>query len=80
MSILSFEIQIFLLRRTEKAELLPGLAREVGTAWSGIEKTAGVSGGEACVVNTRIPMCTLENDLCWLLRSSVTEKRRNAKV
>jgi uncharacterized protein (DUF433 family) len=61
MSIQSIEPQISRLSRAEKAELLQRLAREVGNAWAGIEKTAGVSGGEACIVRTRIPVWTLEN-------------------
>ena len=28
--------------------------------WPGIEKTAGVAGGEACIVRTRIPVWVLE--------------------
>lgn len=61
MNIQSIEPQISRLSRAEKAELLQRLAREVGNAWAGIEKTAGVSGGEACIVRTRIPVWTLEN-------------------
>jgi len=61
MSMQSIEPQISRLSRAEKAELLQRLAREVGNAWAGIEKTAGVSGGEACIVRTRIPVWTLEN-------------------
>jgi len=61
MSIQSIEPQISRLSRAEKAELLQRLAREVGNAWAGVENTAGVSGGEACIVRTRIPVWTLEN-------------------
>ncbi|MBV6395425.1 MAG: hypothetical protein HFACDABA_01001 [Anaerolineales bacterium] len=61
MSIQSLEPQISRLSRAEKAELLQRLAREVGNTWAGIEKTEGVSGGEACIVRTRIPVWTLEN-------------------
>ena len=61
MSMQNIEPQISRLSRAEKAELLQRLAREVGNAWAGIEKTAGVSGGEACIVRTRIPVWTLEN-------------------
>lgn len=61
MSIQSIELQISRLSRAEKAKLLQRLAREVGNAWAGIEKTAGVSGGEACIVRTRIPVWSLEN-------------------
>lgn len=61
MSIQSLEPLISRLSRAEKAELLQRLAREVGNAWAGIENTAGVSGGESCIVRTRIPVWTLEN-------------------
>ena len=61
MSIQNLEPQISRLTRAEKAELLQRLAQEVGNAWAGIEKTAGVSGGEACIVRTRIPVWSLEN-------------------
>jgi uncharacterized protein (DUF433 family) len=61
MSIQSIEPQISRLSRAEKAELLQRLAQEVGNAWAGIEKTEGVSGGEACVVRTRIPVWAMEN-------------------
>ena len=61
MNIHAIEPQISQLSRAEKAELLQRLAQEVGNVWAGIEKTAGVSGGEACIVRTRIPVWTLEN-------------------
>jgi uncharacterized protein (DUF433 family) len=61
MSIQNIEPQISRLSRAEKAELLQRLAQEVGNAWAGIEKTTDVSGGEACIVRTRIPVWTLEN-------------------
>ena len=61
MNVQNLEPQISQLSRAEKAELLQRLVQEVGNAWAGIEKTAGVSGGEACIVRTRIPVWTLEN-------------------
>ena len=61
MSIQNLGPQISRLSRAEKAELLQRLAQEVGNAWAGIEKTAGISGGEACIVRTRIPVWSLEN-------------------
>ena len=61
MTIHNIQPQISRLSRAEKAELLQRLVQEVGNAWAGIEKTAGVSGGEACIVRTRIPVWTLEN-------------------
>jgi uncharacterized protein (DUF433 family) len=61
MTIQNIQPQISRLSRAEKAELLQRLVQEVGNAWAGIERTAGVSGGEACIVRTRIPVWTLEN-------------------
>lgn len=61
MTIENIEPQLSRLSRAEKAELLQRLAQEVGNTWAGIEKTAGISGGEACIVRTRIPVWTLEN-------------------
>ncbi len=61
MTIQNIEPQISRLSRAEKAELLQRLAQEVGNTWAGIEKTTGVSGGEACIVRTRIPVWTLDN-------------------
>ena len=61
MSMQNIVPQISRLSREEKAELLQRLAKEVGNAWAGIEKTPGVSGGEACIVRTRIPVWVMEN-------------------
>ncbi len=61
MNIHAIEPQVSQLSRAEKAELLQRLAQEVGNTWAGIEKTAGVVGGEACIVRTRIPVWSLEN-------------------
>jgi uncharacterized protein (DUF433 family) len=61
MNIQAIQPQIAQLSRAEKAELLQQLIQEVGNVWAGIEKTVGVSGGEACIVRTRIPVWTLEN-------------------
>lgn len=47
------------MSRAEKAQLLQWVVRDLGEAFPGIETTAGISGGEACVVRTRIPV--------WLL-------------
>jgi uncharacterized protein (DUF433 family) len=47
------------MTRAEKAELLQWVARDLGDTFPGIESNPGVSGGEACIVRTRIPV--------WLL-------------
>ncbi len=48
------------LSKAEKAEVVEKLAQQIGDAWPGIEKTAGVAGGAACIVRTRIPVWVLE--------------------
>lgn len=47
------------MNRAEKAQLLEWVARDIGDAFPGIDSVAGVCGGEACIVRTRIPV--------WLL-------------
>jgi uncharacterized protein (DUF433 family) len=48
------------LSRAEKAQILQWAARDLGDAFPGIESTSGISGGEACIVRTRIPVWVLE--------------------
>jgi uncharacterized protein (DUF433 family) len=57
------------LSRNEKVELLQRLVEDLGDSFSGIEKTAGVCGGAACIGHTRIPVWVLEN----ARRQGVTE-------
>jgi uncharacterized protein (DUF433 family) len=47
------------LTRAEKAQVLQWVARDLGEAYPGIESTPGVSGGEPCIVRTRIPVWVL---------------------
>jgi uncharacterized protein (DUF433 family) len=47
------------LSRAEKAQLLQWVARDLGEAYPGIESLPGVSGGEPCIVRTRIPIWVL---------------------
>jgi uncharacterized protein (DUF433 family) len=47
------------LSRGEKAQLLQWVARELGESFPGIDIDPAISGGEACIVRTRIPV--------WLL-------------
>lgn len=53
-------LELAALSKAEKAEVLERLAQEIADTWPGIEKTAGVAGGEACIVRTRIPVWVLE--------------------
>jgi uncharacterized protein (DUF433 family) len=48
------------MSRSEKAQLLQWVVRDLGDAFPGIETNPGVSGGEPCVVRTRIPVWLLE--------------------
>lgn len=48
------------LSPTEKAEAIQLLIGDLGGEWPGIEKLAGVCGGDACIVRTRIPVWLLE--------------------
>ena len=48
------------MTRAEKARLLQAVVRDLGDAHPGIEATPGVSGGEPCIVRTRIPVWVLE--------------------
>ena len=43
----------------KKAGLLQRVARDLGDAYPGIDRTSGVCGGDACIARTRIPV--------WLL-------------
>lgn len=47
------------LSRSEKAQVLQWIAREIGDALPGIEAVPGICGGEACIVRTRIPVWVL---------------------
>ncbi len=47
------------LTPAEKAQLLQWLARDLGASFPGIDAVPGVSGGEPCIVRTRIPVWVL---------------------
>ena len=48
------------LSRSEKAQLLQCVVRDLGDAFPGIETNPDVCGGEPCIVRTRIPVWLLE--------------------
>src|SRR5436305_12095748 len=48
------------LSRAEKAQLLQSVVRDLGDAFPGIDSDPVVSGGEPCIVRTRIPVWVLE--------------------
>lgn len=43
----------------EKAQLLQRIAQDLTSAFPGIDRVSGVSGGEPCIVRTRIPVWVL---------------------
>jgi uncharacterized protein (DUF433 family) len=47
------------ISRAEKAQVLQWVVRDLGDAFPGIEAIPGVSGGEPCIVRTRIPVWVL---------------------
>ena len=47
------------LSRAEKAQLLQWIVHDLGDAFPGIESDPLVSGGEPCIVRTRIPVWVL---------------------
>ena len=47
------------LSRSEKAQLLQVVVRDLGDAWPGIESTPEICGGKPCIVRTRIPVWVL---------------------
>ena len=53
------EALIAQLSRAEKAQLLQSVVRDLGDAFPGIASTPDVSGGEPCIVRTRIPVWVL---------------------
>lgn len=59
MTLAQLEPQLAELSRTEKADLMRRLIGEFLNVWPGVEKTAGVVGGDACIVRTRIPVWAL---------------------
>lgn len=48
------------MTRAEKVQLLQWLVSDLGEAFPGIETRVGVSGGEPCIIRTRIPVWLLE--------------------
>jgi uncharacterized protein (DUF433 family) len=48
------------MTKSEKAQLLQWVVRDIGEAFPGIETDPRVSGGEPCIVRTRIPIWVLE--------------------
>ena len=47
------------MTRSEKAQLLQWIVKDLGDAFPGIESRPEVCGGEPCIVRTRIPVWVL---------------------
>lgn len=47
------------MTRAEKAQVLQWVVQDLGDAFPGIESIPGASGGEPCLVRTRIPVWIL---------------------
>ena len=57
------------MSRAEKAQVLQWVVRDLGEAFPGIESSPGVSGGEPCIVRTRVPI--------WVLVQAMEASRNN---
>lgn len=63
------------LSRGEKSQLLQWVVRELGDAFPGVEARPGISGGEPCIVRTRIPVWVLVQ--AWKLGTSEADLLRS---
>lgn len=61
MTILELEKELLALPVIDKARILQVLVADLTKQWPGIEKKAGVVGGDACIIRTRIPVWALES-------------------
>ena len=68
-AVLETERLLSRMTRAEKAQILQRIVQELGDAFPGVESNAGVAGGAACIVRTRIPIWLLEQ----ARRSGTTE-------
>ena len=65
------------MTRSEKAQVLQWVARDLGDAFPGIESIPDVCGGEPCVVRTRIPGWVLVQARRLGTRAANPGERRN---
>ncbi|MEM1171076.1 MAG: DUF433 domain-containing protein [Cyanobacteria bacterium P01_H01_bin.35] len=61
MKLKDLEPQLLALTPAEKFQAIQLLTQSLANSWSGIEKTPGVCGGNACIAGTRIPVWVLVN-------------------
>jgi uncharacterized protein (DUF433 family) len=58
-SLADIQTTLAALTPAEKAQLLQWIVRDLGGVFPGIDLIPGVSGGEPCIVRTRIPVWVL---------------------
>ena len=61
MTLKELQPQLLALTPEEKAQAIELLTQSLRKFWSGIQKTPGVCGGDACIRQTRIPVWVLVN-------------------
>ena len=61
MTLKELQPQLLALTPEEKAQSIELLAQSLRKFWSGIQKTPGVCGGDACIRQTRISVWVLVN-------------------
>lgn len=59
MALQELEAELLALSPAEKAEIVQFLLQSLSGTWAGIEKTPGICGGDARIVDTRIPVWVL---------------------
>ncbi|PZO41523.1 MAG: hypothetical protein DCF19_10015 [Pseudanabaena frigida] len=72
MTLKELQPQLLALSSVEKAQAIQFLLQNLSYNLQGIEKTAGVCGGDACIRSTRIPV--------WLLVSYRQQGTSDAKI
>ncbi|WP_373544253.1 DUF433 domain-containing protein [Chamaesiphon sp.] len=56
MNVRELQNRLLALSVPEKTEILQVLIQNLANSWTGISKTPGVVGGDACIAGTRIPV------------------------
>jgi uncharacterized protein (DUF433 family) len=56
MNVQELQNRLLALSVPEKTEILQVLIQNLVNSWTGISKTAGIVGGDACIAGTRIPV------------------------
>jgi uncharacterized protein (DUF433 family) len=59
MSLQDLQPHLLALSPTEKAQAIELLIQSLSNAWTGIDKTPGICGGDARIINSRIPIWVL---------------------